>query len=229
MLRVKNFTHALLILVPRGRAPFDQNQESRPLARSNTGCPRFTDFPSPCACSESSLTNLIGSGLNLLCLLQSHSKRECRWTWPEVAILGADQKERGVWGWREWCSTKKSAAIWHLLSEIAICYLQKSNPILRYALDQCFTIRLHKDGKKFKLFHKTRWLGIYQWGKIQLDSIVYTKSKAAAYSVKFFSEFMPLYLHKTIYVKLYNTGWCVILSNLRSSFIVNLNSINIIL
>ena len=30
--------------------------------------------------------------------LQSHSKTECRWTRPEVAILGADQKERGLWG-----------------------------------------------------------------------------------------------------------------------------------
>ena len=88
------------ILVPRGRAPFGQHQESRPLAKSNTGSPRFTDFPSLCACSESSLTNLIGSGLNLLCLL-SHSKTECRWTRPEVAIFGADQKERGLWG-REW-------------------------------------------------------------------------------------------------------------------------------
>ena len=83
------------ILVPRGRAPFGQHQESRPLAKSNTGSPRFTDFPSLCACSESSLTNLIGSGLNLLCL-QSHSKTECRWTRPEVAILGADQNERGL-------------------------------------------------------------------------------------------------------------------------------------
>ena len=64
---------------------------------SNNGSPRFTDFPSLCACSESSLTNLIGSGLNLLCL-QIHSKPECRWTWPEVSILGADQKERGLWG-----------------------------------------------------------------------------------------------------------------------------------
>ena len=127
------------ILVPRGRAPFGQHQESRPLAKSNTGSPRFTDFPSLCACSESSLTNLIGSGLNLLCsqshssprftdfpslcacsessltnligsglnLLcsQSHSKTECRWTRPEVAILGADQKERGLWG-REWPQRK---------------------------------------------------------------------------------------------------------------------------
>ena len=62
-----------------------------PLAMSNTGCPRFTDFPSLCACSESSLRNLIGCGLNLLCL-RIHPKLECRWTWPEVAILGADQK-----------------------------------------------------------------------------------------------------------------------------------------
>ena len=85
------------ILVPRGRAPFRQHQESRPLARSNNGSPRFTDFPSLCACSESSMTNLIGSGLNLLCL-QIHSKSDCRWTWPEVAILGADQKQRGLWG-----------------------------------------------------------------------------------------------------------------------------------
>ena len=69
----------------------------KPLAKSNTGSPRFTDFPSLCACSESSLTNLIGFGLNLLCL-QSHSKTECRWTRPEVVILGADQKERGLWG-----------------------------------------------------------------------------------------------------------------------------------
>ena len=71
-----------------------------PLARFNTGSPRFADFPSLCACSESSLTNLIGCDPNLLCL-QSHSKTECRWTRPEVAILGADQKERGLWG-REW-------------------------------------------------------------------------------------------------------------------------------
>ena len=49
------------------------------------------------ACSESSLTSLIGSGLNLLCL-QIHLKPECRWTWSEVAILGADQKECGHWG-----------------------------------------------------------------------------------------------------------------------------------
>ena len=43
-----------------------------PLARSNIRSPWFTDFLSFCACSESSLTNLIGSGLNLF-WLQSHS------------------------------------------------------------------------------------------------------------------------------------------------------------
>ena len=43
-------------LVPKGRAPFGQHQESRPLGRSNTGSPRFTDFLSLCAYSESSLT-----------------------------------------------------------------------------------------------------------------------------------------------------------------------------
>ena len=63
---------------------------------------QFTDFPSLCVCSESSVTNLIGSGLNLLCL-KNHSKPECHWTGPEVAVLGADPKERGLWG-RE-CAT----------------------------------------------------------------------------------------------------------------------------
>ena len=58
----------------------------KPLPMSNTGSPRFTDFPSLCACSESSLTNLIGSGLNLLCL-QSHSKPECRWTRSRFLVL----------------------------------------------------------------------------------------------------------------------------------------------
>ena len=43
------------------------------------------------------MTNLIGSDLDLLCL-QSHSKLECQWTGPEVAVLRADQKERGLWG-----------------------------------------------------------------------------------------------------------------------------------
>ena len=72
----------------RGCDPFGQRQGSQPLARSNTGSLQFTDFPSLCACPESSLINLIGSGLNLLCL-QSHSKPECCWTWPVVPISSA--------------------------------------------------------------------------------------------------------------------------------------------
>ena len=39
-----------------------------------------------------------GLPITLLCL-QSHSKTECHWTRPEVVILAADQKERGLWGW----------------------------------------------------------------------------------------------------------------------------------
>ena len=82
---------------PRPRRSAPRIATSSSLVRSNNGSPRFTDFPSLCACSESILTNLIGSGLNLLCL-QIHSKPKCRWTWPEVAILGADQKKRRLWG-----------------------------------------------------------------------------------------------------------------------------------
>ena len=78
-----SFPEAAILLVRR--------RGSRPLARSNSGSPRFTDFPSLCACPESSLTNLIGSGLNLLCL-HSHSKSECRCTWPGVPISSAWQK-----------------------------------------------------------------------------------------------------------------------------------------
>ena len=57
----------------------------QPLAGSNTRSPPFPDFPSLCACSESSLTNLIGSSLILLCL-QSQSEPESHWTYPEVMI-----------------------------------------------------------------------------------------------------------------------------------------------
>ena len=41
------------ILVPRGRDPSGLRQESRPLAASKTGSPRFTD-------SLSNMKNLIG-------------------------------------------------------------------------------------------------------------------------------------------------------------------------
>ena len=81
------------ILVPRGRAPFGQHQESRPLAVSNNGSPRFTDFPSLCACSESSLTSLIGSGLNLFVFPNPFktgmsldlARGRDSWCWPKGA------------------------------------------------------------------------------------------------------------------------------------------------
>ena len=105
---------------------------------SNTGSPRFTDFPSLCACSESSLTNLIGSGLNLLCL-QSHSKPECRWTRPEVAILGADQKERGLWG-REWDITVLVLVFTFVLiaKNVNLCFIQ----VTPYTRQVCYKIYL---------------------------------------------------------------------------------------
>ena len=45
---------------------------------------------------------LIIPELRVLVLTKRHvgpgNEIECRWTGPEVAILGGDQKERGLWG-----------------------------------------------------------------------------------------------------------------------------------
>ena len=83
-----------VILVP---ALLLVSTKNRDLGRFITGSPRLMDFPSLCACSESSLT--ISLAANTKCILCACSKN---WTFSEVAILGADQKERGLWG-REWC------------------------------------------------------------------------------------------------------------------------------
>ena len=117
----------------------------------------FTDFPSLCACSESSLTNLIGCGLNLLCL-QSHSKTECRWTRPEVAILGADQKERGLWG-RE-CSSAPKTFLNVLLPSVVNLYphfLFIYNPFLVW-FGKTFA-------KSFDSLRGTTRIGIYTYCK----------------------------------------------------------------
>ena len=68
-----------------------------PLAVSNDGSPRFTDFSSLCACSELSLINLIGSVLNLLCLhsiqlrgnrlLHFHIKKQAT-KWRQIKFCG---------------------------------------------------------------------------------------------------------------------------------------------
>ena len=60
-----------------------------------------SEIPSLCACLESSLINLIGSGLNLLFtkpfwtgISLDLSPR----TYPETVILGANQKAGNLWG-----------------------------------------------------------------------------------------------------------------------------------
>ena len=85
------------ILVPRGRAPFGQHQESRPLAPSNdipflNGFENTIDWDQ----NQSDLSDLT---LNMRRVTGSPWIADFRcWTRPEVAILGADQKERGLWG-----------------------------------------------------------------------------------------------------------------------------------
>ena len=98
------------ILVPRGRAPFGQHQESRHLASSNgiqflNGFVNTIDWDQ----NQSDLSNLT---LNMRRVTGSPWITDFRcWTWPEVAILGADQKERGLWG-REWWIS------WNLLRRV---------------------------------------------------------------------------------------------------------------
>ena len=122
---------------PKRPRSFGQHQESRPwlgpLAGSNTVSPRFTDFPSLCACSESSLTNLIGSGLILLCL-QCQSEPESHWTYPEVVILGADQKERGLWGTRMWSNTQCCEGILEGVGLCTICWLGRYSLIISLSI-----------------------------------------------------------------------------------------------
>ena len=67
-------------LVPRGCDPFGQRRGSRPLASSNTGRPRFTDFLSLCACPESSLTI---PGANLDAEMSAKSD----WFWSQSMVF----------------------------------------------------------------------------------------------------------------------------------------------
>ena len=93
---VSHRSHNMIcILVPRGRAPFGQHQESRPLASSNdipflNGFVNTIDWDQ----NQSDLSNLT---LNMRRVTGSPwiADFQC-WTWPEVAILGADQMERGL-------------------------------------------------------------------------------------------------------------------------------------
>ena len=100
--RVPYLAGEVPILVPRGHAPFGQHQESRPLARSNdipvlNGFVNTIDWDQ----NQSDLSDLT---LSMRRVTGSPWIADFRcWTWPEVAILGADQKECGLWG-REWGS-----------------------------------------------------------------------------------------------------------------------------
>ena len=80
------------ILVPRDCDHFGQHQESQPLGRSNfsnTENTWFADFLSLCACSESSLTNLIGWEYETITLrmLRKLNPSRCRDSscWPKGA------------------------------------------------------------------------------------------------------------------------------------------------
>ena len=107
--RARDYLRALMtILVPRGRASFGQHQESRPLVRSNdipvlNGFVNTIDWDQ----NQSDLSDLT---LSMCRVTGSPWIADFRcWTWPEVAILGADQKECGLWG-REWLMMWKSCA-----------------------------------------------------------------------------------------------------------------------
>ena len=81
----------------RPLAPFGQHQESRPLARSNdipglNGFVNTIDWDQ----NQSDLSDLILSMHRMTGSLWIADLRY--WTWPKVAILGADQREHGLWG-----------------------------------------------------------------------------------------------------------------------------------
>ena len=90
-----------LILVPRGRAPFGKHQESRPLAWSSD-IPVLNGFVNTTDWDQNQLIRFVRLDSEYA---QSDGKSVNRGLpvldWPEVAILGADQKKRGLWG-REW-------------------------------------------------------------------------------------------------------------------------------
>ena len=93
------------ILVPRGRAPFCQHQE--PLAWSND-IPVLNGFVNTIDWDQnqsdlSDMLRVMGSPWIVDFRLS--------WTWPEVAILGADQKECSLWG-PEWLVAHVTLADW---------------------------------------------------------------------------------------------------------------------
>ena len=86
------------ILVPRAHDPFGLRQGSRPLAGTTAGTRKSANHGLPAFVR--SLRNLNNNGYYRLQKLQLLRLR-VTWPLPEVSILGADQKDRGLWG-REW-------------------------------------------------------------------------------------------------------------------------------
>ena len=92
-------------------SPFGQHQETQPLAWFDTGSPQFTDFPSPCACSESSLINLIGweyemNSLHMFWTLDL--PRSCNsWCWPKRSAASGEE--------HDWPSVGR-VLVWYWLS-----------------------------------------------------------------------------------------------------------------
>ena len=85
----------ICILIPRGRALFGQYQKPRPLARSND-IPDLNGFVNTIDQNQSDLSDLT---LSMRRVTGSPWITDFRcWTWPEVTIFGADQKESGLWG-----------------------------------------------------------------------------------------------------------------------------------
>ena len=129
------------ILVPRGRAPFGQHQIATSVQHRKSA---IHGLP----------VTLRMFRVNLLCL-QSHSKTECRWRRPEVAILGADQKERGLWG-RE-CLDPRALVFYHVT--YGNCHAQKRRGLFH----------LPRDSRKFP---KLRWEMLIGERRVPFDTLV---------------------------------------------------------
>ena len=85
----ENFSNSRTFSSREATPLFSQLQELRLLGRSNTGSPWLTDFPLFCACSESSLTKLIGweHETNSLRMFRKLDPARGRysWCWPKGA------------------------------------------------------------------------------------------------------------------------------------------------
>ena len=87
------------ILVPRGRAPLGQHQESQPLARSND-IPVLKGFVNTIHWDQNQ-SDLSDLTMSMCRVMEMPWIADFRCWTSEVAILGAYQKKRGLWG-RTW-------------------------------------------------------------------------------------------------------------------------------